>query len=205
MVTILASPTSTSLPAVELPPYPVRLLTVQEYLEMHRLGIFDDDDNLELLEGWVVKKLGKNPPHIRCSTRLNRLFLTHIPTEWTVHSEASITLSQSAPEPDFSILRGDMDEYANRLANASDIAVVVEISDTTLAKDRSYKTQLYARAAIPVYWLISLNERQIEVYSDPDPATASYLTTVIFGEKDDITLVLDGDEVALIPVVDILP
>lgn len=114
-------------------------------------------------------------------------------------------LEHSVPEPTFSILRGVMDDYAKRLPNGDEVALVVEISDSTLAIDRDFKTQLYARAGIPVYWLISLNERQIEVYSDPDPATSRYLTTTILGTEDAVTLVLDGDEVALIPVKDILP
>lgn len=193
------------IPPIEMPPRPARLLTVKEYLDMHRLGILTADDRVELLEGWLVEKMGKNPPHLRCADRLLQLLFSILPEGYFLRQEAPITFGRSVPEPDFTILRGERDDYAKRLPSASDAAVVMEISDTTLAKDRKYKTELYSRAGIPVFWLVNLNERQIEVYSDPDTATSTYLTTVILGEEEVITLVVDGDEVTLIPVKDILP
>ena len=51
-----------TLPPV-VPPVPVRRFTVDEYHQMIRAGILGEDDNVELLEGWIVPKMPRNPAH----------------------------------------------------------------------------------------------------------------------------------------------
>jgi hypothetical protein len=46
-------------------------LSVDQYHAMIRVGILTDDDPVELLDGWLVSKMPKNPPH-RVVTRLLR-------------------------------------------------------------------------------------------------------------------------------------
>jgi len=200
---MMATPTNL---ITDMPPQPIRRLSVQEYIDMHRLGILTADDRLQLLEGWLVEKMGKNPPHIRCFDLLFRLLLPIIPPlKWTLHAEAPIRLGRSVPEPDFSIVRGTLADYAHRLATGDDTALVIEISDATLVKDRTYKVQLYAGADIPLYWLINLAERQIECYTDPDPKNLRYGTMQFYGENETLPLVLEGQPIALLKVADMLP
>ena len=47
--------------------------------------------------------------------------------------------------------------------------LLVEVSDTTLSKDRGEKLVNYARSDIPVYWIVNLVDRQVEVDSGPRP------------------------------------
>jgi hypothetical protein len=80
-------------------------LSVEQYHQMIRIGILTDDDRVELLEGWLVTKMPKNPPH-RLSTQLTREAIARLlPPEWYVDDQEPITTEDSEPEPDISVLR----------------------------------------------------------------------------------------------------
>ena len=80
---------------------------VEQYHAMIEAGILTDDDSVELLEGWLVLKMPKNPPH-RATTRLVRAGLERVlPEGWYVDSQEPITLIDSEPEPDVVVVRGD--------------------------------------------------------------------------------------------------
>jgi Uma2 family endonuclease len=83
----------------------------------------------------------------------------------------------------------------------------VEVADTTLQRDRTLKKRMYARAMIPVYWIINLVERTIEWYAQPFAAEeeADYAQRQEVAEDGTIPVVLDGVKVACLPVRDLLP
>jgi len=89
------------------------------------------------------------------------------PDGWYVDSQEPITLNDSEPEPDIAIVRGDTRDYLDRHPGARDLSLVVEVADSTRERDRTLKQRLYGRAGIPVYWIVNLVERQLEVYSQP--------------------------------------
>ena len=67
-------------------------LRIEQYHAIIQAGILTDDDSVELLEGWLVFKMPKNPPH-RATTRLVRTALENIlATGWYVDSQEPITL-----------------------------------------------------------------------------------------------------------------
>ena len=80
----------------------------------------------------------------------------------------------SEPEPDVAICRFDPNDYRHEHPKASDVLLVVEVAETTLAYDRGRKVAAYARSGIPEYWIVNLVDRRIEVFSDPDPAPQCY-------------------------------
>lgn len=107
-------------------------LSVAQYHQMIRSGILTDDDPVELLEGWLVLKMPKNPPH-RAATRLMQDALARVvPVGWYVDAQEPITLEDSEPEPDVMIVRGETREYRDRHPGPRDVGAVIEISDTTL-------------------------------------------------------------------------
>jgi hypothetical protein len=69
--------------------------------------------------------------------------------------------------------------------------------------DRTLATEVYGPATIPVYWIVNLADRQVEVYTDPGPA--GYLSTEVFPEGQSVPVVIDGQALGLIAVSDILP
>ncbi len=142
-------------------------MTVAQYHRMEQAGILDEDDQLELLEGLLIAKMTKNPPH-RISTKLIRQALEQIiPEGWYVDSQEPISLSDSEPEPDVVVIRGKTTDYRNRHPDAKAVALVIEISDATLERDRTFKQRIYARSGIPIYWILNLRDRQLEVYTEP--------------------------------------
>ena len=86
----------------------------------------------------------------------------------------------SKPEPDRCVVRGTVRDYEERTPEPADIALVVEIADSSLAEDRKLAAEVYGPAGIPVYWIVNLVDRQVEVYTDPGPG--GYGSTAIFRE-----------------------
>src|SRR5437762_12339480 len=155
------------------PPFPVRRFTVDEYHRMIQTGILTEDDRVELLEGWIVPKMPHNPPHDSVLDQSQETLRSVLPPGWRLRIQSAITTPDSEPEPDIAIVQGPANRYRTRHPEPLDIAMLAEVSDSTLANDRGLKAQLYARAGIAVYWIINLVDNQVEVYTDPtgpDPA-----------------------------------
>lgn len=182
-------------------------LSVDQYHRMIHEGILTDDDPVELLNGCLITKMAKNPTH-RASTRLTRLALeAAVPAGWYVEAQEPITLDDSEPEPDIAVIRGTTRDYLDRHPGANDVGLVIEVSDTTLERDRRLKRRIYAEARIPSFWIVNLTDRSVEVYSDPvvpheEPA---YLSSRTYHAGTTVPLVLDGRMEAEVPVDELLP
>nr|WP_242019285.1 MULTISPECIES: Uma2 family endonuclease [unclassified Trichocoleus] len=189
-----------------VPTEPVWRLSVEQYHQMIRLGILSDDDPVELLDGWLVYKMPKNPPH-RATTKLTRNALEAvIPEGWYVDTQEPITLTDSEPEPDVVVVRGNTRDYLDRHPGAADIALIIEVADSTLERDRTSKQRLYARAGIPIYWIINLPEKQIEVYTEPVVAEESiYQRRQDYQLSDEVPVAIAGQIVSRLSVLDLLP
>jgi Uma2 family endonuclease len=109
----------------------------------------------------------------------------------------------SKPEPDRCVVRGTILDYSRRTPGPADVGLVVEIADTSLVEDRRYATDLYGPARIPVYWIVNLVDRQVEVYTNPGPG--GYRSTEVFDEGRSVPVVIGGREVGRIAVEDVLP
>lgn len=182
-------------------------LSVGQYHEMIRTGILTADDPVELLAGWLVYKMPKNPPH-RIATRLVQQALEAVvPTGWYVDAQEPITLNDSEPEPDVMIVRGETRDYRDRHPGPEDVALIVEVADSTLERDRGVKRMVYARAGIPVYWIINVSERVLEVYYDPSgpDEDADYRQRRDYGLSDSVQVMIGGLEVGRVAVRDLLP
>lgn len=193
--------------ALTVPTEPIWRLSVEQYHAMIRAGILTDDDPVELLEGWLVAKMPRNPLH-RLATQLTREALAHlIPTGWYVDAQEPLTTANSEPEPDVMVVRGERRQYLDRHPGPREVALVVEVADTTLQRDRRAKKRLYAQAEIPVYWIINLVESQCKVYTDPSgPAEQpDYRQRQDYGRADTVPLVLEGRTIAQLAVQELLP
>jgi Uma2 family endonuclease len=117
-----------------------------------------------------------------------------------------VTLATSEPEPDAAVVRGGLRDYPDRHPGASDVILVVEVADASLERDQTLKKRIYAKAGIPVYWIVNLLERRLEVHRDPSGPSESpgYRTHEDLGPEDHVRLVIDGKEVARIAVADLL-
>jgi Uma2 family endonuclease len=112
----------------------------------------------------------QDDPHAVSVSLLPDEFAKVIPQEWIVRTQLPITMAgNSEPEPDGVVCLGPKRRYGagNGHPKARDIAIVIEVADTTLRRDRTTKLRIYARNRLPVYWIINLIEDQIEVYAEP--------------------------------------
>ena len=130
-----------------------------------------------------------------------------LPTGWFVRPQDVITLSASEPEPDVAVIRGAARQYFDRHPGPADLALVVEIADSGLQRDQVFKKSLYAQAGIPVYWIVNLVDRRVEVYTGPagPPKHPDYRQRQDFGPADSVPLFVEQREVARLAVADLPP
>jgi Uma2 family endonuclease len=185
----------------------LRRFTTAEYHAMLTAGILYEGERVELLEGLVVEKPVKNPPHEGALKRITIRFPRLLPAGWTIQIQGVVVLSDSEPEPDGAVIRGDETAYDTRHPDARDVGIVIEVSDTSLAFDRRQKGRIYARAGIPVYWVVNVIDKQIEVYMDPDSAASppEYRVRQDYRPGDALPITLAGSVASTIPVTDLLP
>jgi len=184
-----------------------RTFTGEEYDRLVELGVLNKRDRVELLEGYMVLKMPTNPPHDNATAVLTELLVRMVPGGWVVRGQSTAKLSESRPEPDVAVARGDRRTYFARHPGPADFGLVVEVSDSSLDRDQLDKTRIYARDKVPVYWVVNLVDRRVEVYTDPtgpgdDPR---YHTLNVFGPGTAVSVSLDGVTVGTIPVDELLP
>jgi Uma2 family endonuclease len=193
--------------APAIPQAPVWRLTVSQYHQMLQAGILKEGDPIELLEGCLVQQMTEHPRHSLSTDLVREQLEATIPAKWHVRSPHPITTGDSEPEPDATVVRGKRRDYRNRHPAGKDVGLMVEVADSSLELDRGTKQRIYARARIPVYWIVNLLDRQVEVHTDPTGPSARprYRKRKIFGGNDEVPVVLDGREVGRIPVRELLP
>jgi Uma2 family endonuclease len=183
------------------PPEPLWRFSVDQYREMVEKGIVGEDDPVELLDGLLVAKMGKNPAHVICAALCMRLLAAKVPASWFLLAQDPVSLPPSEPEPDFAVVRGD--PRTAGIPTGEDIGLVIEIADSSLARDRGWKQAIYAGAGIPAYWILNLADGRLEVYTEP--RGDAYAACRVLGPEDEVPLVLDGVEAARLPVGALLP
>jgi len=192
-------------PAV--PVEPIWRWTVDQYHAMIRSGVLTEDDPVELLDGWLVAKMPKNPHHRSSTVGTRDAVASVLPPGWSAWSQESITLPTSEPEPDVVVVRGDQHRYPDRHPGPEDIALVVEVADSSLERDRGFKRRLYAQAGIAAYWIVNLVQNRLEVFTKPSGPgdRADYQQQREFAQADEVALTIEGREVGAVHVRDLLP
>ncbi|MHB1559022.1 MAG: Uma2 family endonuclease [Isosphaeraceae bacterium] len=205
------APTQPALPPIAAgaptPPIPVSelyRLTVDQYERMGELGILTEDDRVELIDGYLMIKMGKNPSHVWSVDSIEQLFRALLGTAWCVRRESPVRIPDlNEPEPDLVVARGTRPTYRTRHPEPRDIGLIAEVSDTTYDRDRGKKWDANAKGGIPVYWIINLAKRRIEVDTDPGPA--GYGSRQDYHAGEVVPVIIDGRQLGQILVDDILP
>ena len=149
-----------------------RLLSVDEYHRMIEVGIFDEDEHVELLEGVIVAMTPQSPAHAYCITWLTRLLSRSLGDAYDVRPQLPLTLGdRNEPEPDLAVVRSGRDSRGRHPGTA---ALAIEVSGASLRNDRGAKAAVYARFGITEYWIVNVEARVVEVLSDPDAANGAY-------------------------------
>jgi hypothetical protein len=180
-------------------------LTVAEYVQLIDLGVVQEDEPVELLEGVVTRKMIKKPRHILVQETLGELLKQLVPSEWFVSEQNPMATPDSMPEPDCMIVRGRRKDYRDRYATPADLGLVIEVADSSLSQDRDKKQRIYAGAKVPIYWIINLVDDVVEVYVTPTMRPhPKYKERTDYSSGQKIPFVLDGKKIANIKVEDFL-
>ena len=185
--TLTAPPPSLSparSPGDALVPLPI---TVDEFHLMADAGVYAADpyeSRIELLDGYAVHAiLGDsverptmmNPRHVRPIQKLVRLVPQFDGTDCTLRVQLPVTLPQfNEPQPDAAIARGSDDDYAARHPGPGDLLALIEVSDASTFRDRGVKLRAYAAAGVPLYVILHVPTRTVELYTEPQPAQGRY-------------------------------
>jgi Uma2 family endonuclease len=187
-------------------PWPPYRMPLEQYEAMVESGIFTERDRLQLINGLLVAKVTQGDDHCAADD-LSRVALERVvPAGWYVRPNKPLRLPpDGCPEPDEAVVRGSIRDYVRGgkgMPGAQDVALVVEIAQSSLAADREM-TRVYGPAGIPFYWIVNLVDRQVEVYSGPRPD--GYGKRDIYRSGEDVPVVVDGTLVGRIAVDDLLP
>ena len=168
--------------------FPQKHLTdIAEWHRMGEAGIFPPDARLELIDGEILHRAPIGFNHAGHVARLIHALTPILHGQAIVNAQNPVQLGDlSEPEPDFLLLRPDPDFYTTRHPKAADVLLLVEVSDTTLRFDREQKRRLYAKHAIPEYWIVNLIDHCLEVYRQPQHD--DYLSKTLLTEADSLTL-----------------
>ena len=156
-MTITAAPTQISR----------RLFTVDEYLAMGEAGILHEDERIELLAGEIIYMAPIGDPHLFCTDALTMLFAPALVGRAIVRVQGSIQLDEyGMPQPDIVLLRHRPDYYAET-ATPEDVLLLIEVADSSLEYDYGPKSEFYAGAGIPEFWIANLRTGEVEARTDP--------------------------------------
>lgn len=158
--------------------------TAAEFERMGEAGVFTKDARLELIEGEIIEMSPIGSRHAACVKFLSRFLNRSVGDIALISTQDPIRLNDfSEPEPDLALLRLRDDFYRNAHPTPTDVLLIIEVADTTLAYDRQVKVPLYAKAGIEEAWIINLTEERIEIYSGL--AEGVYQTIVSFRRGDE--------------------
>lgn len=183
-------------------------LDVRQFQKMIDAGVFPDGARVELLGGALAEQMTKNPPHDYTVGALRIALQSLLTPAHVVREEKTVILGPYwRPEPDVAVAVGPLRRYRQVHPHLKDLVFLVEVSESTYVDDRGLKWVGYAGAKVLHYWIVNLEKRVVEVYSNPigRGKTARYRDSARYAEGDSVPVVVDGRELGAIAVSDILP
>lgn len=160
-----------------------------------------------LIRGVLLEQGPMNPPHAVALELVIEALRAAFGAGWRFRSQTPLVLGLDIdPMPDVAVLEGSA--RTAPVVHPTTAALVVEVSDTTLAYDMTEKAELYATAGIPEYWVLDLNARQLHVYRDParlhaDLEASAYGTHLTFDAAGSVAPLAAPN--ASVSVADLLP
>ena len=156
--------------------------TREQYEQLVRLGVFDPDQRVELIEGEIVDMVPQNEAHAVTLSLLDRVLRQAYGDGYVIRVQSPLALAgNSEPEPDIAVVQGDPRDFL--VGHPHTAELIVEVAETTLAYDRTAKLAIYARNQIPEYWIVNLMDKVIEVYQEPHRSSYGRKTILKKGES----------------------
>ena len=137
-------------------------LSVESYHHLGDIGLLSTD--VELLDGYIIKKMPKSPLHRLIVRRLFDLLIALLPAGFTVNKEDPLTTISSEPEPDISVVRGGSEDYAQRHPATAELVIEVAVNSEEIDLR---KAPIYAEAGVKEYWIVEPAAKQVIVFRSP--------------------------------------
>ena len=153
---------------------------------------FFTGERFELIDGDLIDKMGQNPPHAGaiqlCMALLVKIFgVERVRVQLPIEAGPA-DRERSVPEPDLAVLAEVKPDFSRRHPNGQELALLVEVADTTLRHDAVTKRDLYARSDVPEYWVLDLNSRRLIVHRELDAGLAQYASIQSYTEDQAISI-----------------
>jgi Uma2 family endonuclease len=153
-------------------------ITVDEYYRMAEVGILAPDARVELIEGEIIDMAPIGSGHAGTVSQLNQLLLRAVGDRAHVLPQLVVRLSDiSEPQPDLVLVKPRADFYKKKHPGPADTFLIIEVSESSLRYDLQLKAPLYARHAIPEYWIIDLPGRQVRFFRSPEAGQYTNVTS----------------------------
>ena len=144
--------------------------TVEQYHRMGELGIIDPDCRVELINGEIFLMSLVSPWHSGVVNRLTHRLAVGLAGRVVVHVQNPVGADKrSEPQPDLMLLRPRADFYGTAHSRPEDSLLLLEVADTSLARDRRLKLPLYARVGVREVWIVNRRADAIEIFREPTP------------------------------------
>ena len=161
---------------------PVTLpLSVEDYMTLVQAGAFERaSGQIELINGRIVQMNPQGPEHADPIDVLTLWSIEQTRRRFTVRVQLPIVLPEHRSVPESDLCWVTPRRYRDRFPHASEVHLLIEISNTSRRFDRGEKMSLYAAAAVAEYWRVDVPSQSVEVHRDPDPEQPIYRNLATF-------------------------
>ncbi len=175
-------------------------LSTAEFLRLMEEGKIREGSRTFLWDGEIIEPMPENLPHINAVDNLRILLEARLSrAEWTVYPGHPVALADGfEPQPDISVHRGPRSKFRKNKPAPTDVALLVEVADSTYSDNIGRYRRRYALEGITPYWIVNLQARRIEVYANPIPEQEAYGTRQDYALGERVPLILTRNGVEMV-------
>jgi Uma2 family endonuclease len=161
-------------------------ISTDRYQKMVATGVLTKYDRIELIDGEMFDMAPIGSRHSAITSRLHELFVLAVSRSVTIVSGGPVNLGEfSEPQPDLMLLKRRADFYSGKIPEASDVLLLIEVSDSSLSFDQGLKLNVYARHGVPEYWIVDVEGKRVVTYREP--AAKGYIRKLEFTAPNAVT------------------
>lgn len=153
------------------------LWTADEYERLAQLGVFKEDDRVELIRGEIVTMSPIEDRRSGCVNALDELLRDRLGKTVIIGVQDPVRLNNaSEPQPDVRVLKRRADFYRTGHPTPADVFLLIQVSDSTAESDEQVKVPLYAESGIPEVWIVDLKLGVVSQLAEPLYGKYRYVT-----------------------------
>lgn len=157
--------------------------TVERFYRAAQANVFDDPGRLELVHGRILEKMPTGPLHTTVSYDIAERLRAAAGLDFLVREERAIHLAfDGEPIPDIALVRGRSPDYRKNHPAPENVALLVEVSVSSIDYDLGEKALLYAKVGIEDYWVVMPEAQEIVMHRQPSAEGYGEVTRLVGAE-----------------------